>query len=218
MPSTQVGAEEPKPRLADRSAMLRSIERLNERATAARSRGIIGRSLGRAVNSACARGFDLYAWMLLLIRRLVVRDDLLDRARALADGSSTDECKVRVLCEFVFRTISYARSTAWLKPVDVLRLGFGDCRCQAMLLRELLCASGVEARIAVGIVRRRQGHESAHTWVEVRLGEHHMICDPTLSPHAMSPREFDRRVSGVIDVTSEYMSKRPDLDLPTRPF
>jgi transglutaminase-like putative cysteine protease len=129
----------------------------------------------------------------------------------LAHDAVSDADKVERLCRFVYRNIAYARSTVWLKPLDVLRLGFGDCRCQAILLRELLRLCDLDACIAVGIVRRRRGSESTHTWVEIRLGEEGMICDPTLSPRPLTPGEYDIRMAGVLDVTPEYAMKRPDL-------
>jgi hypothetical protein len=205
--------EEAKPRLSDRSLVFRLVERLNERATAARSGGGIRGVVGRAVNFGCARGFDLCVLGLLAIRRLSRRDSLRETARGLTDDAGSDAEKVERLCRFVYRNIAYARSTVWLKPLDVLRLGFGDCKCQAYLLWELLSLSGVEACIAVGITSRRRGVQSPHTWVETRLGEMRMICDPTFSPRAIPPDEYETLMSGILDVTPEYAMKRPDLDL-----
>ena len=200
-------------RLADISPVMRLVERLNEHATAARSRGRVLGVVGRAVNFGCARGFDLYASALLATRKLSKRDSPQDLARSLTGDADSEAAKVDSLCRYVFQSIAYARSSAWLRPHDVLRLGFGDCRCQAYLLWELLSLSGVEACIAVGITSRRRGVQSPHTWVETRLGGERMICDPTLSPRAMPPDEYETLMSGILDVTQEYAMKRPDLDL-----
>lgn len=200
--------------LSDRSRAFRLVERINTGGTLIRRNlGPLG-IIGRTVNFSCARGFDLFTFAMLAVRRLFVHSDISDIARREVLGLSSGHDRADALCRYVFGKVAYARSMAWLSPADVLWLGYGDCKCHARLLHALLEAVGIQARVVIGIVGRNTHAPAVHSWIQVRLDDGTFICDATMSPHLLSPAEFAGRMGGALDVTPEYAEIRPDGPVP----
>lgn len=199
--------------LSDRSRLFRFVERTNTIGSSLRAKPGIYKFLGRTINFACARGFDLFTICLMDIRRMLCPVDLSRIAAARAADASSEQQKADELCRYVFESIAYARSVTWLDPPDVVRLGYGDCKCHARLLQDLLAAAGIEGRVVVGITGRRASISKIHAWVEAHIDGRTMVCDATLCPNALDPAEYDRRTGGILDVTPEYAMKRFDTQL-----
>ncbi len=197
-------------KLSDRSPLFRLVERINTAGSSLREAGSMRAILGRTVNFACARGFDLLTLFIMDVRRLFYPIDIGRVAAAQTAGARSASRKADELCRYVYENIAYARSVTWLDPPDVLRLGYGDCKCQARLLQELLAAVGLEGRVVVGITGRRAGVSRVHAWVEIRIDAQAAIYDPTMCPEALTPEAYDQRTGGILDVTPEYAMKRMD--------
>lgn len=202
-PGTEV-----KVKLTDRSALFRLVERINAAGASLREAGGTRAFIGRTVNFACARSFDLCTLVVLDVRRLLYPVDVGRIAAAQTAGAPSAVRKADELCHYVYENIAYARSVTWLDPPDVLRLGYGDCKCQARLLQELLTAAGIEGRVVVGIIGRRAGVSRVHAWVETVIDGKALVYDPTIAPEAFTPEEYDHRTGGLLDVTPEYAIKQ----------
>jgi hypothetical protein len=209
-PRKTTSDREGKVKLSDRSALFRLVERINT--AGASLRGGTGASalFGRIANFTCARAFDLCTLCILDIRRLLYPLDIGRIAAGQTAGAPSVRRKADELCRYVYENIAYARSVTWLDPLDVLRLGYGDCKCQARLLQELLAAAGLEGRVVVGITGRRGGISRIHAWVEASIDGQALIYDPTLIAEALTPESYDQRTGGILDVTPEYAIKRMD--------
>lgn len=202
---------EKKRQLIDESRILRLVERANTWGSKIRCGGVLPSLAGRSINMMCARSFDLVTLVLLITRRCLVKVDLKEIAHRHTRDALSDVEGTAALCRYVFERIAYARSVVWIRPHDVLRLGYGDCKCQANLLHALLRSIDRDARVVVGIT----GHRRVHAWVEVKIDKSIMVCDPTLSPRPLIPEEYAAQVGGAMDVSREYAMK--NASLPTVP-
>lgn len=178
-----------------------------------RGKGPVSGVIGRVINSLSARSFDAITLFLIFYKRIHMSTDLARVAQGLAKASTEPEV-VEKLCRYVFENISYARSARWLGPADTLRLGYGDCKCHAVLLNQLLSAVGIETRLVVGATGYRKGFSRAHAWVECDQDGETLVCDASLYPEPIVREEYIRLVGGALDVTREYALKRPDLTFP----
>ncbi len=86
--------------------------------------------------------------------------------------------RARLLSEWVHANIAKVPTMTIPSALEVLRTRRGDCNEHATLYTALARASGVPARLAIGVVHR-YGHFYYHAWVEVYLGEW-IPVDPAL--------------------------------------
>jgi len=88
-------------------------------------------------------------------------------------GSGSFDHRVRTICGFLSRAVTYSRRATgfkqWLFPDETLAQGGGDCEDHAFLLGALLLAadlSGYVVRVALGELRnQRTGEARDHAWV-----------------------------------------------------
>lgn len=93
-----------------------------------------------------------------------------EKAREIA-GHSTDPVVVaRKLMSWVYRNVEKRPVIAVPSALEVLKTRVGDCNEHTVLLTALLRASGIPARVCVGIVYAR-GRFFYHAWTEGFLGK-----------------------------------------------
>lgn len=87
--------------------------------------------------------------------RLEVDPSIAALAEELAGGAADERAKIAALAGYVQREIAYqgiefgVRAQRPNAPVETLRLRYGDCKDQALLLHQLLGAAGIESRLAL---------------------------------------------------------------------
>jgi hypothetical protein len=105
--------------------------------------------------------------------------------RALADSLTRGKqgrCAVMALLNrYVDSTIQNRDVATFSNALATLQAGFGDCGEHAVLLAALLRASGIEARVVLGLVYipGRKGY-FYHAWVMARTAGEWVFCDPAL--------------------------------------
>jgi len=189
----------------DVSTILRVLSRISTMGSSLREKGSVASFFGRMLNSVSARLYDMSMFTSLAVKRLFVTVDLQDIAWTELAGAQVDSMKLHRLTSLVYNSIAYARSTVWLNAEDVIRLGYGDCKCQAGLLNQLFQLAGIEARTVVGMIGQRFGRPTIHAWVETVVEGQHLVCDPTRFDIPVTREEYSRLCGGMLDVTEEYL-------------
>ncbi len=103
-------------------------------------------------------------------------------ARQVTEGAPQSPQRAVALERFVYRTIKKKNfSQALASAAEVAKSPEGDCTEHAVLLAALARASGIPARVALGLVylEAMQGF-AFHMWTEVYLAGHWLPLDATL--------------------------------------
>lgn len=97
-------------------------------------------------------------------------DEIIKQARSIA-GKDKDPIFVsRKLMNWVYKNLEKRPVVSVPSAIEVLRTRMGDCNEHAALLTALLRASGIPARLSIGLVYTRQKF-FYHAWTEAYLGE-----------------------------------------------
>ncbi|MBW2171028.1 MAG: transglutaminase domain-containing protein [Deltaproteobacteria bacterium] len=95
------------------------------------------------------------------------------KVKALADQivgqGSQDAEKARRILDWVYQSLEKRATVSVPNALDTLKTRAGDCNEHAMLLAALLRASGIPAKVCVGLVYTR-GRFYYHAWNELYLG------------------------------------------------
>jgi len=105
--------------------------------------------------------------------------DIISTAEEITKDAVTPLEKVILLNDWVFDNIDKEPTFTVPSALDVLNSLKGDCNEHSTLLTALLRASGIPARITVGIVYANDDGFYYHAWCEVYLGKWFSI-DPTM--------------------------------------
>ena len=106
-------------------------------------------------------------------------ETVIAKAREVTADCTTDSARIAAITDYVHNTIRYVAvehgeySHRPDLPSEVMRKRFGDCKCSASLLKAMLCAVGLDARLAW------VGTNSVSTlWSEAPSlsSGNHMIC------------------------------------------
>jgi len=117
--------------------------------------------------------------------------------------------QVEAIAAHVYENIGYYSPSIWTHPSHIIRLGVGDCKNQASLLQALFERCGIASELIVGVTNRLDGMSDVHAWVRVEIDGVSLICDSTISGKAMDVAEYENAVSGLVDITPEYLLKEP---------
>jgi hypothetical protein len=132
----------------------------------------------------------------------VDHSEITSLAKKLSSKSTTVCNKIRSYTDYVANTIKDRNTATFSSAVETVRAGFGDCGEHAVLLAALLRASGIPARVVLGLVymESRQGYYG-HAWVMAFDGTHWIFTDPA---HNVFPACVNR-VPLLIDDTGQQM-------------
>ncbi len=96
-------------------------------------------------------------------------EEIIEKAREIA-GNDKDPTRVsRKLMRWVYKNVEKRPVVSIPSALEVLRTRVGDCNEHATLLAALLRASGIPARLSVGIVYTRKSFYY-HAWTEAYVG------------------------------------------------
>jgi len=95
--------------------------------------------------------------------------EILDEARKIAGKDSDPVSVAGKLLGWVYHKVEKKPVVSIPSALEVLRTRVGDCNEHATLLTALLRASGIPARLSVGLVYSR-GKFFYHAWTEAYLG------------------------------------------------
>jgi hypothetical protein len=96
-------------------------------------------------------------------------DEIIEKAESVSGDEKMPALKARKLLRWVYDNIDKRPVASVPSALDVLETRTGDCNEHATLLTALLRASGIPARLAVGLVYNR-GRFYYHAWTEAYLG------------------------------------------------
>jgi len=102
-----------------------------------------------------------------------------EKAREITGDARDPVTAAKKLLEWVYGNIEKMPVITVPSAEEVLKTRVGDCNEHAVLLTALLRASGIPARLCVGLVYAR-GMFLYHAWCEIYLGEW-ISADPTLN-------------------------------------
>ena len=94
---------------------------------------------------------------------------IIDKAREIVGEGKDPSSAARKLLSWVYRNVEKRPLVAVPSALEVLKTKVGDCNEHSALLTALLRASGIPARICVGLVYAR-GKFFYHAWTEAYLG------------------------------------------------
>ena len=120
--------------------------------------------------------------MLLLKPEIGIESDdgaIVEKAHEIAGDIKDPVIVSRRLLDWVFQNVEKRPVVTVPSAVEVLRNRVGDCNEHAVLLTALLRASGIPARLCIGLVYTR-GMFFYHAWCEIYVGEW-ISADPTLN-------------------------------------
>jgi len=96
-------------------------------------------------------------------------DEIIEAAKNITSSEENPVLKARKLLGWVYDNIDKRPVVSVPSALEVLETRVGDCNEHATLLTALLRASGIPARLSVGLVYNR-GHFYYHAWTEAYLG------------------------------------------------
>lgn len=96
-------------------------------------------------------------------------DEIMEAAEKITGTEKNPVLKARKLLSWVYNNIDKRPVVSVPSALEVLETRVGDCNEHATLLTALLRASGIPARLSVGLVYNR-GHFYYHAWTEAYLG------------------------------------------------
>lgn len=105
-------------------------------------------------------------------------EEIIAKSEAITGDEKAPVLKARRLLKWVFENIDKRPVVSVPSALEVLETKVGDCNEHATLLTALLRASGIPARLAVGLVYNR-GRFYYHAWTEAYL-DGWISMDPTL--------------------------------------
>lgn len=105
--------------------------------------------------------------------------EIIEKAREISENANNPLTLARRLSNWVYRNLEKRPVVAVPSALEVLRTRVGDCNEHATLLTALLRASGIPAKLSVGLVYTR-GKFFFHAWTEAYVGKWISI-DPTLN-------------------------------------
>jgi len=97
-------------------------------------------------------------------------DEMIAKADAIVGDEKSPVLKAKRLLNWVFDNIDKKPVVSVPSALEVLETRVGDCNEHATLLTALLRASGIPARLSVGLVYNR-GRFYYHAWTEAYLGK-----------------------------------------------
>ncbi|MBN2122702.1 MAG: lasso peptide biosynthesis protein [Deltaproteobacteria bacterium] len=97
-------------------------------------------------------------------------EEIRNRAAQILAGERDPLVASRRLMEWVHEHLQKRPVLSLPSALEVLRTGLGDCNEHAVLLTALLRASGIPARLSIGLVYTR-GKFFYHAWTEAYLGK-----------------------------------------------
>jgi hypothetical protein len=123
-------------------------------------------------------------------------------AQKLSKKHGTVCQKIAYYTSYVSDKIENRNTATFSSAVETLRAGFGDCGEHAVLLAALLRASGVPARIVLGLVYMEslKGYYG-HAWVMAYDGNRWIFADPA---HNLFPA-CQNRIPLLVDDTGQQM-------------
>ncbi len=122
--------------------------------------------------------------------------EIVGLARSITERYGDQQSKARALSDWVFLNIKKAPTMTIPSALEVLRSRRGDCNEHTTLFTALARASGIPARIAVGLVHRG-GYFYYHAWPEVYL-DGWVPVDPTLGQYPADATHL-RLLTGGLD-------------------
>jgi transglutaminase-like putative cysteine protease len=96
--------------------------------------------------------------------------EIIETARRLAGDEKDPLAVTRKLLRWVYDNVEKRPVVSVPSALEVLRTRVGDCNEHATLLTALLRASGIPARLSIGLVYNRQMF-FYHAWTEAYVGE-----------------------------------------------
>ncbi len=97
-------------------------------------------------------------------------EEILEKARHISGRDTNPIFVTRKLFKWVYQELEKKPVVSIPSALEVLRTRVGDCNEHATLLTALLRASGIPARLCVGLVYTR-GKFFYHAWTEAYVGE-----------------------------------------------
>jgi hypothetical protein len=97
-------------------------------------------------------------------------DEIIEMAHAIVGDEKDPYKKAAKLLSWVYNNINKRPVVSVPSALEVLRTKVGDCNEHATLLTALLRASGIPARLSVGLVYNR-GRFYYHAWTEAYIGQ-----------------------------------------------
>ncbi|MBL7174654.1 MAG: lasso peptide biosynthesis protein [Desulfobacteraceae bacterium] len=97
-------------------------------------------------------------------------EEILEKARHISGRDINPNIVARKLFEWVYQKLEKRPVVSIPSALEVLRTRVGDCNEHATLLTALLRASGIPARLCIGLVYTR-GKFFYHAWTEAYVGE-----------------------------------------------
>ncbi len=104
---------------------------------------------------------------------------IVEKARAIVRGIKDPGAAMKRIVSWVYRNVKKQPVITVPDALEVLKTMVGDCNEHAVLLTALLRASGIPARVCVGLVYARGGFYY-HAWTEGYAGKW-ISMDPTLN-------------------------------------
>jgi hypothetical protein len=97
-------------------------------------------------------------------------EEIKEKARHISGQTTNPIFVSRKLCQWVYQKLEKKPVVSIPSALEVLRTRVGDCNEHATLLTALLRASGIPARLCIGLVYTR-GKFFYHAWTEAYVGE-----------------------------------------------
>jgi hypothetical protein len=115
--------------------------------------------------------------------------EIINLAKKIAGKKSADCSFIKIFNDYVYSSLRKQNTATFSSALETLRAGFGDCGEHAVLLAALLRASGVPARVVLGLVyMNSKGGYFYHAWVMAYVGEW-VFADPS---HGVFPAVSER--------------------------
>jgi hypothetical protein len=129
-------------------------------------------------------------------------DEIIEKAKTITGDEKAPVVKARRLLKWVYDNIDKRPVISVPSAIEVLKTKTGDCNEHATLLTALLRASGIPARLCVGLVYNR-GKFYYHAWTEAYMNEW-ITMDATLNQMPADPTHICL-VKGNLDRQVEMM-------------
>jgi hypothetical protein len=129
-------------------------------------------------------------------------DEIIEKAKAITGDETAPVVKARRLLKWVYDNIDKRPVVSLPSAVEVLKTMSGDCNEHATLLTAFLRASGIPARLCVGLVYNH-GRFYYHAWTEAYMGGW-VTMDATLNQMPADPTHICL-IKGNLDRQVEMM-------------
>ena len=113
-------------------------------------------------------------------------------------------------CTYVFDAERIAGGDAWQDPSETYKLGGGDCEDTSLLLADMLISAGIEARMAIGLVKG-----GGHAWVAAKADGKEYLLESTIPslgdgdrPAYVEEDAFDYMPLFLVDRGGIYVKRR----------